>query len=127
VSEKLLSNNSQSDDLQLDEFFQTYRAACPDVEAGRNFMPNLWQRIEARQTFWFVFQRFAKTATAACGALCLLMLALNLYSPHQASTGSYMDALMADHTAEKTYYTEAIRSAPDSNDVPDGFAASPEE
>jgi hypothetical protein len=126
VSEKLLTNNSQSDDLQLDEFFQTYRAACPDVEPGRNFMPNLWQRIEARQTFWFVFQRLAKTATAACGALCLLMLALNLYSPRQASIGSYMDALMADHTAEKTYYTEAIRSAPNSDDVPDGFAVSPE-
>ncbi len=122
----MLTNNSQSDDLQVDEFFQTYRAACPDVEPGRNFMPNLWQRIEARQTFWFVFQRFAKTATAACGALCLLMLALNLYSPGQASMGSYTDALMAEHTAEKTYYTEAIRSAPDSNDVPDGYAVSPE-
>jgi hypothetical protein len=126
VSEKLLTDNSQSDDLQLDEFFQTYRAACPEVEPGRNFMPNLWQRIEARQTFWFVFQRFAKTATAACGALCLLMLALNLYSPRQSSIGSYMDALMADHTAEKTYYTEAIRSTPNSDDIPDGFAVSPE-
>jgi hypothetical protein len=121
VSEKLLNNNSQSDDLQLDEFFQTYRAACPEVEPGRNFMPNLWQRIEARQNFWFFFQRFARTASAACGALCLLLLALNLYPPRQSNANNYMDALMAEHTAEKTYYTEAIRSLPNTGDIPEGF------
>jgi hypothetical protein len=126
VSEKLSTNNSHSDDLQLDEFFQTYRAACPEVEPGRNFMPNLWRRIEARQNFWFVFQRFARTASAACGALCLLLLALNLYSTRQSITGSYMDALMAEHTAEKTYYTEAIRSSPNNDDIPEGFQISPE-
>jgi hypothetical protein len=122
----LPDNHSEPDDLQLDEFFQTYRAACPEVEASRNFMPNLWRRIEARQNFWFVFQRFARTASAACGALCLLLLALNLYSPGQSMTTSYMDALMADHTAERTYYTEAIRSSPNSDDIPDGFQIVPE-
>jgi hypothetical protein len=125
VSEKLLDNNSQSDDVELDEFFQTYRAACPEVEADKNFMPNLWQRIEARQNFWFVFRRVARTASAGCGALCLLLLALNVFSPQQ-SVESYMDALMADHTAEKTYYTEAIRVWPNSEDVPEGFQISPE-
>jgi hypothetical protein len=126
MSEKLLPNNSQSDDLQLDEFFKIYHAACPEVEPGRNFMPNLWKRIEARQNFWFVFQRFARTASAACGALCLLLLALNLYSSGQSISGSYMDALMADHTAEKTYYTEAIRSSLNSDYVPEGFQINPE-
>jgi hypothetical protein len=127
VSEELLNNNSQSDDSQLDEFFQTYRAACPDVEPGRNFMPNLWQRIETRQNFWFFFLRFARTASAACGGVCLLLLALNLYSSGQAiSDSSYMDALMADHTAEKTYYTEAIRNSPNNDDIPEGFQVVPE-
>jgi hypothetical protein len=117
----LLNNNSQSDDLQLNEFFRTYREACPDVEPSTNFMPNLWQRIDARQNFWFVFQRFARTASAACGALCLLLLALNLYTSRQFIASSYTDALMAEHTAEKTYYTEAIHSAPNSDDAPEGF------
>ena len=32
-----------------------------------------------------------------------------------------MDALMADHTAEKTYYTESIRTTLSSDEVPDGL------
>ena len=44
-----------SDDSKLDQLFQTYRAACPDVEPSTNFMPNLWQRIEGRHSFGFVF------------------------------------------------------------------------
>jgi len=119
--EKLLNNHSQSDDQRLDEFFRTYRAACPDIEPSTNFMPNLWHRIEARHNFWFLFQRFARPASAACGALCLLLLALNLFSSQQSLAESYMDALMADHTAEKTYYTEALLTSPGSDDVPDGF------
>lgn len=107
------------DEQDLDEFFRSYRAACPEVEPSTNFMPNLWQRIDARQSFWCVFQRFARTASAGCAALFLLLLALNLFSPAQSQSGSYMDALMADHTAEKTYYTEAIRTLPTSDDLPD--------
>lgn len=37
-----------------------------------------------------------------------------------------MDALMADHTAEKTYYTEAIRNSPNNDDIPEGFQVVPE-
>ena len=107
----MLDHTSQPDELELDEFFQTYRAACPEVEPGRNFMPNLWQRIESRQNFWFVFQR---------------LVALNVSSSQQATRGSYTDALMAEHTAEKVYYTEAIRSWPNSGDVPEGFQVNPE-
>jgi len=38
---------------RLDALFRTYREAFPDPDPSRNFMPNLWQRIEARQTFTF--------------------------------------------------------------------------
>jgi hypothetical protein len=109
-----------NDDSRLDNLFQTYRAACPEVEAGANFMPNLWQKIEARHNFWFIFQRFARTAMTACAALCLLLLALNLFSVPQSHllAPSYADALMADHTAEKTYYTEAIRNVPSTDEAP---------
>ncbi len=82
-------------------------------------MPGLWQKIEARHGFWYVFERLARTGMAAAAALCLLLLALNFVSANQrAAFQSYTDALMADHTAEQTYYTEAIRSTPGVNEVP---------
>jgi hypothetical protein len=101
------------DDSRLDALFQRYRAACPDVDPSANFMPRMWMKIEARRSFWFVFRRLAQAAMTACAALCLLLVALNVYSASQALllAPSYTDALMADHTAEQTDYTEAIRSS----------------
>lgn len=108
----------------LDGVFRRYRAACPDVEPSAAFMPVLWQKIEARHSFWSVFQGLARTAMAGCAVLALLMLALNLAGPKQATLSpSYTDALVADHSAEKTYYAEAIRPTPlPDDDSPDGLS-----
>jgi hypothetical protein len=102
----------------LDDLFGRYRAACPEIEPGANFMPAIWQKIEARQSFWSVFDRFGAKLTTASALICLLLLALNLFfSPGALNlVPTYADALMADHSAERTDYGEAIRSAP--NDVP---------
>jgi Na+-transporting NADH:ubiquinone oxidoreductase subunit NqrB len=100
-----------SSDSKLDQLFQTYRAACPEVEPGSNFMPQLWQRIESRHTFGFVFQNLARTTVTACAALCLLLAVLNFASPfqrHTAQVPNYTDVLMAEHSAENTYYTESL-------------------
>ena len=100
----------------LDRLFQVYREACPEPEPGVNFMPAIWQRIEARQGFWAMFQRFGRSVTAACAALCFLLLVLNLvFTPSSYNpAATYTDALMAEHSAEKTYYAEAIRNSSDS-------------
>jgi hypothetical protein len=102
-----------SEESRLDALLAAYRAACPDVEASANFMPSLWQKIEARHGFWFIFQHLAGKVMTGCAALCLLLLALNLFSVQQAhfATPSYADALMADHSAEETDYTEAVRAS----------------
>ncbi len=99
-------------DAELDALFRSYRAACPEVEAGPDFMPTLWQKIEARQNFWSVFGHLGKTMTTASAALFLLLLVLNLLtSPGVRYVApTYADALMADHTAEQTDYAEAIRT-----------------
>ena len=101
------------DDSRLDALFQRYRMACPDVDPGPNFMPRVWMKIEARHSFWFVFRRLAQGAMTACAALCLLLVLLNVYSASQALSflPSYTDVLMAEHTAEQTDFTEAIRSS----------------
>jgi hypothetical protein len=107
-----------SDERSLDELFEQYRMACPDVDAGPNFMPLLWQKIESRHSFWFTFVRFGRGALTASAALCLLLVVLNLSSTPQVMA-SYPDAILAETSAEQTYYTEAIHTSP----VPDGLNA----
>ena len=101
-----------NDEDRLDELFQRYRESCPDLEPGANFMPLLWRRIEAKSTFWLMFERLGTKVTTASAALCLVLLALNLISGSNSLplASTYMDALMADHSAERTYYTEALGS-----------------
>ena len=92
----------------LDELFRRYRNACPDVDASANFMPLLWQKIEARHSFWSVFQNLARAGMAGCAALALLLLALNFAGTQPLAHPSYTDALVADHNVEKTYYAESV-------------------
>jgi hypothetical protein len=111
-----------SDERSLDELFQRYRHACPDVDPDPNFMPVLWQKIEARHGFWFTFVRFGRGALTASAAMCLLLLVLNWWSSPQVMA-SYTDAILAETSAEQTYYTEAIHP----NTVPDRMSLPPQQ
>lgn len=109
----------RGEDAGLDELFRRYRASCPEIEPDANFMPDLWRKIETRRGFWPVFEHLARTGMAAAGLLCLLLLALNFVATsHRAVVQSYTDALMADHSAERTYYTEAILNTPSPEEAP---------
>ena len=103
-----------NDDVQIEALFRGYRASCSDVEPGPNFMPALWQKIENRRSFSFAFARFGRTVMAFSAVLCLFLALLNFTQRDAAAPAIpfYTDALAADHTAEKTYYTEAIRPIP---------------
>ena len=106
---------SEHDDEQLDGTFRRYRDAFIEPEPSVNFMPQLWERIEARHSFAFTFGRLSKTFATLSAAVCLLLAMLNLMaSPTSAS--SYTDALLSDSSTEQTYYTEAIQSAPAAGD-----------
>ena len=100
-----------SDESELDQLFERYRQVCPDVEPSPHFMPTLWQKIEARHSFPFFFRQLGRSFVTASAALCLLLLVLNLAVTPQTGI-SYADALMAESSAEQTYYIEALRSAP---------------
>jgi hypothetical protein len=114
---------THDDDASLNNLFARYKAACPDVEPRANFMPTLWQKIEARHSFWFNFARLAKGVMTASAALCLLLLFLNFAGTTQNHllVPTYTDALMADHTAEKIDYTEALRTTPSPDEMPAGL------
>lgn len=99
------------DDSGLNDLFGRYRSACPEAEPGETFMADIWQRIEERRNFRFAFQQLARPLMAVSAILVVLLLILNLVSNQHArlTSPSYVDALMAEHTAEKTDYTEAVR------------------
>ena len=103
-----------NDDSGLNNLFERYRSACPEPEPSANFMPGVWRRIESRRSFRLVFQQLARPLMAGSAALVVLLLILNIVSSESPrfAPPTYVDALLAEHTAEKTYYTEAIRSTP---------------
>lgn len=84
-----------SQDERLSALFRAYREACPDPECGPNFMPQLWQRIEARQTSSRFLGRLASGFVTAAAALTLMMAAY-IYLPSHSSafySETYVEAL----------------------------------
>ena len=60
-----------------------------------NFMPNLWQRIESRQSFTFSFQRMANALVTAAVAFSIA-LGVYMSMPHNNpsyANQSYIEAL----------------------------------
>jgi len=81
---------------RLDALWAQYRRACPDPEAGPEFMPRLWQRIDARRNETLsLFRRFAQVCVAATVAIALLMAILPELQSNNDS-GTYADALAAE-------------------------------
>jgi hypothetical protein len=82
---------------KLDALFRAF-AACPTPEPGANFMPVLWQKIEARQTFTFSFRRMANAFAAAAVALTVALSAY-MYIPRTPAVAgeTYLDVLADAH------------------------------
>jgi hypothetical protein len=81
---------------ELDKLFAGYRAAMPDPEAGANFMPELWRKIEARQFFLVRWKKLTQVFVAAAAAICLLLGIVLQVPPakqHVAVSGTYVDVL----------------------------------
>jgi len=91
-----------TDDQKLDALFQAYRQACVAPETSVNFMPNLWARIESRQSFTTVFQRMATALSTAAVALSLVLGAW-MAVPHSSATPpnqTYVEVLAEANTPD---------------------------
>jgi len=83
-----------SDDARLDALFREFAKACPDRDPGANFMPKLWQQIEARQTYTFSFRRMANALVTAAVALSIVLGVYMSIPRSNSYTGqSYIEAL----------------------------------
>ena len=87
---------------KLDALFAEYRSAIPDVDGSVNFMPNLWQKIEARRNESVsVFRRLAQVCVLATAALTVAMVILiPRIQTEPFYTASYVDVLDAAHSVD---------------------------
>ena len=86
---------------KLDALMTAYRDACPDPEASAAFMPQLWERIEARRTSTtMMFRRLSQVCVLATVALTLLMAAVLIprFERMPVYNGSYVDVLADEHS-----------------------------
>jgi hypothetical protein len=91
---------------RLDGLFSAYRAAIPDPEGGINFMPELWDRIDARRRFAYRLMKGFVTAAAALS----LVLGVVAMRPEIRNalvyTATYVDVLDADHSPDTLAYAD---------------------
>jgi len=88
---------------ELDNLFEQYRAAVPDPEASANFMPELWRKIEARQSLMLRIRKLTQVFVGAAAALSLLFAMVEVVpraSRQDVMHETYVDALSAAHPAD---------------------------
>jgi hypothetical protein len=84
---------------KLDAVWAEYRSACPDPEPSADFVPRMWQRIDAqRAAMTFTFRRMVQACVLATVALSVVLGVVVI--PHlqnlDLDTASYVDVLAAD-------------------------------
>ena len=82
---------------ELDQLFAKYRTAVQDPDqASVNFMPELWRKIEARQSFLTRVKKLTQVFVAAAAAICLLLgiaLQVPVANDNSVVRGNYIDVL----------------------------------
>lgn len=87
---------------ELEALFEKYRAAVPDPDPSANFMPELWRKIEAKQSLMLRVRKLTQVfvGTAAAVSLLFAMIEVLPNSPKPELHGTYVDALAAAHPAD---------------------------
>ena len=82
---------------RFNDLMVAYTTACGTPEDSANFMPHLWERIEARRRQVFPIRQWAQRFITAGAAICLVLgLVLITPIPQNNSTislASYLEAL----------------------------------
>jgi hypothetical protein len=102
---------------ELDTLFAKYKEAVPDTEAGANFMPGLWRKIEARQSFTLRVRKLTQVFVGAAAAACLLVAMIEVVpgSSRPELHGTYVDVLAAAHPADNLAAVGIVAHDPEQN------------
>ena len=89
-------------DRELDELFAAYRDACVAPEAGADFMPRLWERIDSRKKWIDPLWRWANSLAAVAAAASLMFVLMQVLPAKTslAATSSYVELLAEEHESE---------------------------
>ncbi len=104
--------NLDHDDARWNLLLDRYREACGEPEGDRNFMPGLWQKIDARRSRTKKFERTATSLFAAAVGLSLVLGAFLVVPNHQPSaflSGSYVEELASANTTANGTFFEPVR------------------
>lgn len=87
---------------ELNSLFASYRAATPDPEPSANFMPELWRKIEGRQSVMLRIRKLTQVFLAAAAALCIVFATILAIPPTSLpeTRGSYVDVLADAYPTE---------------------------
>ena len=109
----MMENNSRTNaeeglERELDALFAAYRVACPEPEPSANFMPELWQKIEASRSVSYSFTRLTQAFVTAAAAICLVLVILQTTLKTQPSfnTQTYVEALADASADDSPVYNE---------------------
>ena len=82
---------------RLDSLLAEYKQSFAEPEVSANVSPVMWQKIEAKRSMTFSFERLAQKLVTAAMALCLMM-GLFLITPlPQSSLATYVEVLADEH------------------------------
>ncbi len=83
----------------LDRLLAAYRDACPEPEASVNFMPELWERIDASQHWSRQLWKWANSlaAAAALASIFFMMLQMMPRTGGVFTSSTYLETLAAEH------------------------------
>ncbi len=90
-------------DERLNRLFEEYRGVCADRDGGANFMPGMWQKIEANRNSLVAWQWMGRRVLAGAAGLAVV-LGLIWISPLQSSVfyhSTYVEALDADQETDE--------------------------
>ena len=103
-----------SHDTELSDLLQQYRRACEAPDASPNFMPVLWEKIEARQSERTFFGRSSKVLVT-CALAASLIMGIYVAFPgnhaaHPFYTASYVEVLAVDEALQSAEYSEPVHA-----------------
>jgi len=104
-------HNDMHSEHRLDSMFRAYRDSCDVPEPGANFMPEIWRRIEARQSVSLIFRRMAAGFVTAAAGLSMAMAVFLIMPAEQPSpfyNNTYVEVLAAQHQADMPEIADGV-------------------